>query len=119
MRSVYVSGEVRSIPDALWDGLHGPKPFYTERFVCNGCTLSPDNLFGKDTWPACVVHDYQYSRHSTIDRAEADATFRRNMEWCLWAQGVLRPIAWVVAVFYWRAVRRGGGPHYQGLGDPN
>lgn len=118
MRRVYVSGEIREIPDALWDGLHGPKPFFTELFVCNGCTLSPDHVFGKIVWPACVAHDYQYSAHSTIDRAEADATFRRNLEWCLWAQGVLRPLAWIVAAFYWWGVRRTGRICYRGSGDP-
>lgn len=114
---VYCSGKIRHVPLALWESLKGPKPEHPERFINNGCTLSPDNVGGKPTWPACVIHDYQYN-HAPVSREFADAVFRDNLATCLKAYGTFPAIAWVLALFYWRAVRRAGRRFYNGTGDP-
>ena len=43
----------------VWDKLEGELP--PEDFVSNGCSCSPDILFGIDIRPACHVHDFHYS----------------------------------------------------------
>lgn len=115
---VYCSGQLHHVPTALWDKLEGPKPADPASFINNGCTLSPDRIAGKPTWPACVVHDYHYN-HTDLSREEADARFRRNLFACLKAYGTFTPVAWALAFFYWRAVRRAGRSFYNGSGDPS
>ena len=114
---VLVSGKYRFLPTALWDGLEGPKPENPAAFVCNGCTMSPDQLRGKEIWPACVIHDFQYGVESYVDRKDADAAFRRNISFLMKAQGVFAPLAWLISFTYWRAVRRAGRRFYSGSGD--
>jgi hypothetical protein len=115
---VFVSGKIRQVPVTVWKALKGPKPEHPESFINNGCTLSPDNILGKPTWPACVIHDFQYN-HTPVSRAFADAVFRDNLKTCLVAYGTFPPIAWVVALFYWRGVRRAGRHAYNGTRDPS
>lgn len=114
---VLVSGHYRELPIAIWKGLLGPKPEHPESFICNGCTMSPDFIRGKRTWPACVIHDYHYNV-GAIDRADADTIFRENLKFCLKADGMLGWLADILAWFYYRAVRRAGRSRYNGLGDP-
>lgn len=113
---VYCSGRVRHVPVAVWDALQGPKPANPEYFLNNGCTLAPDSVGGKPTWPACVLHDYHYN-YTQLDRKEADSLFRKNLQVCLEAYGTFVPVAWLIALFYWRAVRRAGRRFYHSTGD--
>ena len=115
---ILVSGELRYLPCAIWDGLEGPKPDVPAYFICNGCTLSPDYIRGKRTWPACVIHDYHYNSDLGLDRKEADAIFRRNLKFILKAEGTIGFIAATLAAFYYAVVRKAGRSRYNGTGDP-
>lgn len=112
---IYCSGELREIPWALWANLWEPKPPRPDQFVCNGCSYSPDFLFGKAAWPACVIHDYQYNQ-TAVDRSEADAIFKRNFKYCLEAEGMPGWLAGAFAAIYYRVVRREGARFYNGKG---
>lgn len=116
---IFCSGEIRRIPKAIWFGMHGIKPLYPVDFICNGCTMSPDMILDKRTWPACVLHDYAYnSKYATIDRKYADEDFKFNIQFCLEADGMLSILAKAIAYFYYRQVRRCGRQYYNGKGDP-
>lgn len=77
----FCSGEAREVPGLVWRSLLGPKP--PEGYRCDGCSSSPDRLFGVDIWPACVIHDYHY-REGVIGgtwhaRRAADRILRANI----------------------------------------
>lgn len=114
---VYCSGTIQNLPKVIWQKLEGPKPEDPASFINNGCTMSPDGIRGKRAWPACVLHDYHYNEGS-LDRKEADSLFRRNLEFCLKADGMFWPLAKTFAFIYWRAVRRAGKAFYNAPGNP-
>lgn len=114
---IFVSGQLRDLPRVIWDGMEGPKPEQPEHFICNGCTMSPDYIRGKRAWPACVIHDYQYN-HTALDRSTADAIFRRNLAFCLKADGMPGFLAAILAAAYWLVVVRLGASFYNGGGKP-
>ena len=121
---VLVNGKLRLYSREAWDSLEGPKPENPTTYTrSNGCTMSPDYIRGKRTWPACVIHDYQYI-DTGVDRRESDAIFRRNLKRYLRFDGMNRVSASIYAFTYWRAVRRLGGSFYHGdedgkWGDPS
>lgn len=114
---IFCSGAIRSLPRAIWDRLEGPKPDDPASYLNNGCTMSPDMLRGKRTWPACVLHDFHYNV-GFMNRKQADDIFRRNLETCLKADGMLHWLAKLFAYFYYRVVRRAGAAFYNSMGDP-
>lgn len=73
--------------------LVGPIP--PPEFVSNGCTCSPDKIFGTDVTEACRYHDYAY-RIGT-PRWLADYCFYGNLR----ILGCPRHIAFL----YWASVR--------------
>lgn len=115
---IFCSGELRTLPVAIWNALWGPKPPVPHEFICNGCTMSPDFLFGKRAWPACVIHDYHYNETS-LSRLVADQLFRENLKISLKADGMPGFLAATLAWGYYRAVRRAGKSRYHGAGDPS
>jgi hypothetical protein len=57
--------------------LHGPKP--PQAFTCDGCTFSPDGMFGIDWREACRWHDWAYRSNARLSRFRADWYLFRNM----------------------------------------
>lgn len=88
--------------------MRGPKP--PDWFVSNGCTCSPDSLFGVDISLACHYHDWHY-RHrwpggnNEKARYIADRYFLFNLKEC----GLPAPIAF----FYYGRVRLWGHTLYK------
>jgi len=87
----------------------GDKP--PDDFLSNGCSYSPDVVFGNDLRPAAHFHDYHYSQehreqhhHDERARYQADQLFRLNLRSC-----GLR----LLAVVYYCRVRLWGHMAYQ------
>lgn len=115
--TILCSGEFRELPRAEWDALEGPKPSDPQLFVCNGCTMSPDEIRGKRAWPACVIHDYQYNKTS-LSRKACDDIFRSNLRASLEMDGMNSLLARGFAWAYYRVVRWRGRAFYNGTGSP-
>lgn len=81
---------------------YGPRPAVW--FVGDGCTCSPDGLFGLDWSEACRWHDWAYRYDTDVSRLAADWYFLRNLRVC----GC--PRRW--AVWYFIAVRVCGWRHF-------
>lgn len=111
---VLVAGKWRECPAEVWAVLEGPLP--PEGWSgCNGCSGVPDHTIGGyKVWPACVVHDFDYSHDSPeIPRWKADAKFFRNIWRCLRVQKCPRHRAAYTAWIYWRGVRHLGHTFYR------
>lgn len=107
-----VGNEVRTYPLEWWDALRGAHPDPRD-FGCDGCSFSPDRLFGIELWPACVVHDYHY-RAKIYFRRFADTCFYYNLLLVCRQQGAPAWLARCLAWLYWGRVRIWGGAAYGG-----
>ena len=74
-----------------------------EWFTGDGCTCSPDYIFGQDLTEACRYHDWQY--HIGSDRKSADLNFYHNLVTAMEHRWFSVPIATI----YYIAVRMTGG----------
>jgi len=71
-------------------------------FECDGCTMSPDSLFGVDIRPACLLHDYAYLiGGNEADRLQADRNLRDNIKTCVAMSPARR--AWLAPVYAYAA----------------
>jgi hypothetical protein len=76
----------------------------------DGCTGSPDSLFGITIREACRWHDWAYflrREHGISSRFMADFWFHRNVFRLCREQGAGVIVAWFVAVPYLLGVRLG------------
>ena len=105
-----VGGVLRSFPRESWDRLIGPKP--PETFATDGCSISPDAVYGRPVWPACIIHDWHYS--GQVSRWKADWIFQRNVYRLLRMGGLFFAYSFAVSLMYWWAVRSRGGSAYNG-----
>lgn len=89
---------------------------------CNACgaqgwkvDIVPDNILGVDISEACNIHDWMY-REAVDTRKECDRIFRRNMTRLVISEKSDFKRYWrrVLVWWYWRGVRRFGGPSYLG-----
>lgn len=85
----------------------GPRP--APWFQGDGCTFSPDGLYGYDWREACRWHDWAYRSDVTIARWRADVYFYCNLVDC----GC--PRRW--ALWYFLAVRLCGWRHFRKKGS--
>lgn len=116
-----VGGARRFAPEYLWRNMQGALPL--AGFVSDGCTCSPDSIWGMVLWPACVIHDYAYrvalpaQRRCWHSRWLADRTLRRNISRLVRLQNMDRVTAWLLAWVVWGRVRIWGGRCYQHWAD--
>jgi hypothetical protein len=107
-----VSGKWRAVEQSVWDSLAGPKP--PEGFVNDACSFSPDGWNAVRWWPACVIHDWHYSKSGpSIRRVVAEACFMWNLytlarrsRWRVWKSLSL-------AAAYGKAVLVAGRPFFK------
>lgn len=83
MPHFFVTGDRRFVPPHVWNEMVG-LPHPPEGFACDGCTFSPDYLFGVDVWIAGVIHDFHYEDPPPLGgtwhgRREADRALRDNI----------------------------------------
>lgn len=115
-----VSGEVLRVRWDWWLQLGAPVARYEgcplHRFESNGCSFSPDSWRHRKLWPACHVHDFEYSEKYAVGtragRRAADARLRRNLCTLVRLQGGGRGEAARVSWIYWGRVRVWGADHY-------
>ena len=76
----------------------------------DGCTCSPDGLFGVNWRPCCENHDYAYRiPELPRTRREADRDLRTCMQASAKGRGAARvALVWSVSWIYWAAVRATG-----------
>jgi len=76
--------------------------------------LVPDKILGVNLKPACDIHDYTYSKPSSIkDRATADKIFLKNMKSLAFKNSsFLRTVLNGVIHAYYFLVRMAGGLFY-------
>ncbi len=116
-----VGGARRFAPEYLWRNMRGPLPL--DGFVSDGCTCSPDSIWGMVLWPACVIHDYAYrvglprQVRNWHSRWLADRTLRRNISRLIQLQWGGRIAAWLLAWVVWGRVRIWGCGCYQHWAD--
>jgi hypothetical protein len=109
----WVRGAPRVFPRETWDRLIGPKP--PENFVTDGCSISPDWIADRPVWPACVIHDWQYSISGLgVSRWRADWILFRNLYRLLRIGGLFFGAAFVASLTYWWAVRTRARDAYTG-----
>lgn len=115
---VKVGGEERPVPTFVASQMLGPRP--PHGFECDGCSYSPDYLFGVPLWIACVWHDVPYPnffRYLGVTRSQVDFWLYRNMYkvvmiysklygWNPWAR---KPVAIGVSLVYGTIVNALGG----------
>lgn len=85
---------------------------------CDGCSSSPDRVFGVSLVPACWCHDWAYGGHTHLGgtaraRKRIDQMFRRNVKRCLYLDGKPPGLAEQVADLYYAGVRAGGAFHFR------
>lgn len=113
-----VSGEVLRVRRDWWMKLEKPgrSRLALGDFRSNGCSASPDKWRRFKLWPACHVHDFEYSEQhaegTAAGRREADARLRRNLRKLVLLQGGSRWSAEKIAWLYWGRVRIWGADHY-------
>ena len=78
--------------------------------------LVPDSIEGIDISFACYVHDQNYSKNSTMDRADADKLFGQQIAALLVAGGMAGGDALAYASNYYVEVSTFGGLFYKGSG---
>lgn len=86
---------MEDIPESVAQKMVGPRP--PENFRCNGCTMSPDKVFGVDLSPACYWHDYAYMLGGGENmRLLSDRLFFHNLRSC--GAGYFVSMAYYLAV---------------------
>lgn len=83
--------------------LVGPEP--PEEFEGDGCSASPDILWGVPLHIACRLHDWHYDPESGVSRFMADFFFQRNLFRLCRAYGLGRIRSHFVSIPYMTAVR--------------
>lgn len=82
--------------------MHGQRP--PAWFIGDGCSFSPDGLFGHDWREACRWHDWAYRCDVDVSRWYADWCFARNL--------IERGCCLRWAIWYWLAVRLFGWKYW-------
>jgi hypothetical protein len=86
---------------SLWANAENLRPFHSD-----GCSTSPDSLFGKSFIHCCVAHDFDYWVGGTErQKNQADESLKQ----CIQAT---MPHLKVIATIYELGVVAGGKPHF-------
>jgi hypothetical protein len=107
-----INKQKRFFPNEIWNQLEG-KDIVPRDFQSNGCSFSPDYIKHYDLWPACHIHDYDYSIPGRwADRREADLRFRGNLTLLLEIQYSSVFVRVFLPYIYWWSVRIWGPKAY-------